>query len=75
MSALDEKFRALEADNAPGQEARQETGDLDTLMRGERLEGIPVDFSHGDLDAFPPTPGSEEAWKGGFDRGADCKNC
>lgn len=70
MITLDEKFRALGAENAPGQEARQETGDLNTLMRGDRLKGIPVDFSHGDVDAFPPTPGSVEAWKEGFEKGA-----
>jgi len=69
MISLDEKFRALEADSAPGQEVRQETGDLNTLMRGEKLDGIPVDFSHGDVDAFPPTPGSKEAFKDGFEIG------
>ena len=69
MTTLDEKFQALEADYAPGQEVRQNTGDLNAIMRGELLEGIPVDFSHGDVDAFPPTPGSEAAWKDGFDIG------
>lgn len=69
MVTLDEKFRALEADNAPGQEVRQDAGNLDKVMRGDTLSGIPVDFSHGDVDAFPPTPGSAEAWKSGFDRG------
>lgn len=69
MTGLDEKFRALETENAPGQEVRQETGNLNSLMRGEKLEGIPVDFSHGDVDAFPPTPGSSEAWKDGFEIG------
>ncbi len=69
MISLDEKFKALEAENAPGQEARQETGDLNLIMRGEKLEGIPVDFSHGDVDAFPPTPGSFEACKEGFEIG------
>lgn len=66
---LDEKFNALEADNAPGQEVRQEIGDLNAIMRGEKFDGIPVDFSHGDVDAFPPTPGSPDAWKDGFVRG------
>jgi len=66
---LDEKFRALEADNAPGQEVRQDIGDLNAIMRGGKFDGAPVDFSHGDVDAFPPTPGSAEAWKDGFDRG------
>ena len=69
MMTLDEKFRALQAENAPGQEVRQDTGDLNAIMRGEKFDGIPVDFSHGDVDAFPPTPGSSEAWKDGFERG------
>ena len=58
MMTLDEKFKALEADNAPGQEVRQEIGDLNAIMRGGKFGGIPVDFSHGDVDAFPPFPGS-----------------
>ena len=69
MTTLKEKFRALEAEHAPGQEVRQETGDLNVIMRGEKMEGLPVDFSHGDVDAFPPTPGSEKAWKNGFEIG------
>lgn len=69
MITPDEKFKALETENAPGQELRQEIGDLDALMRGDKFEGVPVDFSHGDVDAFPPTPGSAEAWKDGFERG------
>lgn len=69
MTALDEKFSALETENAPGQEIRQAIGDLNAIMRGEKFYGIPVDFSHGDVDAFPPTPGSSEAWKDGFSRG------
>jgi aspartate/methionine/tyrosine aminotransferase len=70
MMTLDEKFKALETDNAPGQEAQQDIGDLNTIMRGEEIDGVPVDFSHGDVDAFPPTPGSSEAWKDGFEKGA-----
>ena len=69
MITLDEKFRALEADNAPGQELRQGIGELNAIMRGGKFDGVPVDFSHGDVDAFPPTPGSSEAWKDGYDRG------
>ncbi len=69
MLTLDEKFRYLETENAPGQELRQELGDLNAIIRGEKLSGIPLDFSHGDVDAFPPIPGSAEAWKDGFDRG------
>ncbi len=66
---LDEKFKALETNNAPGQEVRQNLGDLNTIMLGEKLDGVPIDFSHGDVDAFPPTPSSDEAWKEGFSRG------
>lgn len=70
MKTIDEKFNALATENAPGQEVRQHVGDLDTIMRGEKLEGVPVDFSHGDVDAFPPAPGSSEAWNAGFATGA-----
>jgi hypothetical protein len=66
MMTLDEKFKTLEANNAPGQEVRQDIGDIGTIMCGEKLDGVPVDFSHGDVDAFPPTPGSHIAWKEGF---------
>ena len=69
IMTLDEKFKALEADNAPGQEVRQDLGDLNTIMRGEKLDGVAVDFSHGDVDAFPPTPESDMAWKDGFIKG------
>ncbi|WP_417857809.1 pyridoxal phosphate-dependent aminotransferase [Xanthomarina gelatinilytica] len=67
---LDEKFKVLDAGNAPGQEVRQDIGDLNTVMRGEKFDGVPVDFSHGDVDAFPPTPGSDVAWNDGFSKGA-----
>lgn len=70
MKTIEEKFRALATEHAPGQEVRQQIGDLDTIMRGDRFEGVPVDFSHGDVDAFPPTPGALEAWNGGYQRGA-----
>lgn len=70
MTTLDGKFKALETDNAPGQEVRQNSGDINAIMRGERLDGVFVDFSHGDVDAFPPTPGSDAAWKDGFGKGA-----
>ena len=56
MSTVLEKFEKLGCDNAPGQEGKRKNGVLD--LRGEKLEGIPVDFSHGDVDAFEPLPGS-----------------
>lgn len=58
MTWLDEKFERLAVDDAPGQEVRQASGDLSALMKGGRLPGVPVDFSHGDVDAFEPAPGS-----------------
>ena len=66
---LDEKFKSLEANNAPGQEIRQNLGDLNDIMLGDKLGGAAVDFSHGDVDAFPPTPDSDTAWKKGFRKG------
>lgn len=56
MDTLLEKFAKLGCDNAPGQEGRQKAAALD--LRGEKLEGTPVDFSHGDVDAHPPIPGT-----------------
>ena len=67
---LNEKFRALQTKNAPGQEVRQNLGDINTIMIGKKLDGTPVDFSHGDVDAFPPTPNADTIWKEGFIRGA-----
>ncbi|MET3524609.1 pyridoxal phosphate-dependent aminotransferase [Mesorhizobium abyssinicae] len=65
MMSIHEKFSKLATDNAPGQEVRRRSEDLALLFRGEPLEGIPVDFSHGDVDAFLPTPGSFETFEAG----------
>lgn len=64
MSTILEKFEKLGVDNAPGQEGKRKNGKLN--LRGEKLEGIPVDFSHGDVDAFLPLPGSLEAFEKGY---------
>ncbi|UTR12049.1 pyridoxal phosphate-dependent aminotransferase [Evansella sp. LMS18] len=56
MDFLEKKFAKLGAENAPGQEGRQKIKEIE--MRGEKLTGTPVDFSHGDVDAFEPIPGS-----------------
>lgn len=69
MRNLEEKFAGLGADNAPGQEVRQNGDDLRSVMRGEIIAGRPVDFSHGDVDAFSPTPGAREAWERGYEIG------
>lgn len=69
MSSIEDKFKALATDNAPGQEVRQATGNIGNLMVGTVLTGTPVDFSHGDVDAFTPTPGSLEAFLGAVEAG------
>ena len=61
---IEEKFAKLGVDNAPGQEERQKAAVLD--LRGEKLEGREVDFSHGDVDAFEPIPGSLETFEEGY---------
>lgn len=62
-----EKFSRLGIDNAPGQEELQKSQTLD--LRGEKLSGAAVDFSHGDVDAHTPTPGSLEVFTEGFKEG------
>lgn len=69
MNNIRDKFAKLGVDSAPGQEALQKTGSVD--LRGARLEGVPVDFSHGDVNAFPPIPGSLETFTQGFYTGAE----
>ncbi len=63
------KFGRLGTDNAPGQEVRQQAGDVEALLRGDVIEGRPVDFSHGDVDAFAPTPGAFAAFSAGVAAG------
>lgn len=65
---IEEKFDKLGIDNAPGQEGLQNSIELD--LRGERLEGPSVDFSHGDVCAHPPVPGSFELFAEGVKEGA-----
>lgn len=62
-----EKFKKLGVDNAPGQEGRQHVSKLD--IRGEKIPGTPVDFSHGDVDAFVPIPGTFESFVEGVHTG------
>jgi aspartate/methionine/tyrosine aminotransferase len=64
-----EKFSELGIDNAPGQEGRQCCQGLEII--GEEITGIsvPVDFSHGDVDAFLPIPGSLETFVQGVHMG------
>jgi len=67
MDPLEERFAKLGVDNAPGQEVRQENETLE--LRGEPLPGTPVDFSHGDVDAFEPIPGSLDEFVAGVHSG------
>ena len=64
---IQEKFQRLGIDNAPGQEELQKSQALE--LRGEPLPGAPVDFSHGDVDAHIPTPGSFEVFAAGVEEG------
>ena len=68
---IEEKFARLGTDHAPGQEVRQAGCALDGVLRGESLPGMPVDFSHGDVNetAFGPTPGALEEFVAGVHRG------
>lgn len=71
MRTIDDKFALLATDNAPGQEARLQAADLGPVLRGDPIEGKPVDFSHGDVDAFEPTPGAFEAFSAGVEAGGE----
>ena len=71
MSRIEDKFAMLATDNAPGQEGRQKAADLEPLLRGGPMEGWPVDFSHGDVNAFEPTPGAFDAFVAGVEAGAE----
>lgn len=65
---IQEKFATLGVDNAPGQEENRKSDER--LFEGEKLPGIPVDFSHGDVNAHEPTPGSIALFDAGFEEGA-----
>lgn len=68
MMSIQGKFSRLGTDNAPGQEIRQ-SSQCDGFLRGDRIAGRPVDFSHGDVDAHEPTPGAFGAFSAGVDLG------
>lgn len=71
MISIEEKYARLGTDHAPGQEVRQRDGAAGLALRGAKLPGRPVDFSHGDVneDAFAPTPGALETFVAGVQRG------
>jgi aspartate/methionine/tyrosine aminotransferase len=72
MSSIEEKFARLGTEHAPGQEVRHGGDIADAALRGEPLPGVPVDFSHGDVNdnAFPPAPGALEEFIAGVHRGS-----
>lgn len=71
VSSIEQKFARLGTDHAPGQEVRQADDASDASLRGDPLAGVPVDFSHGDVNetAFGPTPGALEEFVEGVRRG------
>jgi aspartate/methionine/tyrosine aminotransferase len=71
MTSIEDKFAKLGTDHAPGQEVRQGHQASENALRGEPLPGVPVDFSHGDVNetAFGPTPGALEQFVDGVHRG------
>ncbi len=71
MISINDKFAMLATDNAPGQEGRQKASNLGPLLRGGPMEGRPVDFSHGDVNAFEPSPRAIDAFVAGVEAGAD----
>jgi len=66
VSDIEDLFEKLNSNNAPGQEARSKSKEIE--LKGEMLEGPFVDFSHGDVDAFKPVPGVLENFIEGFEK-------
>lgn len=69
MDLLSKKFAKIGVDNAPGQEGRQRSRELPLI--GESIPGIPVDFSHGDVNAFEPVPGTLDTFIKGVQLGGE----
>jgi len=68
MDKVESKFTSLETDNAPGQEVRNRAA-AQSAFHGDAIPGPEVDFSHGNVDAFLPTPGALDAFLGGVRAG------
>lgn len=67
--SIEARFKQLGTENAPGQEVRLRTAGIEALLSGGVLAGRAVDFSHGDVDAHEPAPGSFELFSAGVARG------
>jgi aspartate/methionine/tyrosine aminotransferase len=73
MKTIEDKFLRLGIDNAPGQEGAKRRDVDESDFRGDELVGVPVDFSHGDVNhgSFEPAPGSLDAFVQGFQQGGE----
>lgn len=69
MDRLHDKFAKLGVENAPGQEVRQAAGKIQSS--GAVIPGRAVDFSHGDVNAFEPIPGTLEEFIRGVKLGGE----
>ena len=69
MDLLNEKFLKLGVDHAPGQQRLQESEGHQLI--GESLAGKSVDFSHGDVNAFEPIPGTLDEFIKGVHLGGE----
>ncbi|GLR84627.1 aspartate aminotransferase [Bradyrhizobium iriomotense] len=69
MNSIQRRFAELATENAPGQEVRLQSTSSESAFLGGVIEGKPVDFSHGDVDAFLPAPGALDAFLEGYRRG------
>ena len=69
MDNLIDKFSKLGVDNAPGQEITQAEEGLHLI--GEKIPGKAVDFSHGDVNAFEPIPGTLDNFLKGVQLGGE----
>src|SRR6056297_458454 len=69
MDNLTDKFSKLGVDNAPGQEITQAEEGLHFI--GEKIPGKAVDFSHGDVNAFEPIPGTLDKFVKGVQLGGE----
>lgn len=68
MDLLDEKFKKISSASGPGDEIKQEATED---HQEDVFSGTPVDFSHGDVDAFKPVAHSLDTFIDGFHCGAE----
>lgn len=69
MNKIQEKFKKLGIEHAPGQEANRKNSMED--VRGPKIHEELIDFSHGDVDAFLPIPSSLDYFEKGVSDGGN----